>query len=112
MRDGAEERSAWAWIDLDALRHNARMALARAGDRTVIGVVKANAYGHGAEEIAHGLLAEGVARLAVVSVAEGAELRRSGIVDWRHGSARRVDASDASPSPWRISVTELSRLSV
>ncbi|CAM9427901.1 unnamed protein product, partial [Discosporangium mesarthrocarpum] len=47
--------------------------------RTVIGVVKADGYGHGATEVARGLLAEGVARLAVVSVAEGAALRRAGI---------------------------------
>jgi alanine racemase len=77
---GQGERPVWAWIDLDALRHNARRALQLAGGRTVIGVVKADGYGHGAEAVARGLLAEGVARLAVVSVAEGAVLRRAGIV--------------------------------
>lgn len=79
MREFAEERPVWAWIDLDALGHNARRAMACADGRTVIGVVKANAYGHGAEAIARGLMAEGVARLAVVSVGEGAALRRAGI---------------------------------
>jgi alanine racemase len=80
MRDTAEQRPVWAWIDQDALRHNARRAIECAAGRTVIGVVKADGYGHGAAEIAHGLLAEGVARLAVVSVGEGAALRRAGIV--------------------------------
>ena len=80
MRDTAEERPAWAWIDLDALRHNARRAIECAEGRVVIGVVKADGYGHGAIEIARGLLAEGIARLAVVSVGEGADLRRAGIV--------------------------------
>jgi alanine racemase len=46
----------------------------------VIGVVKADGYGHGAADIARGLMAEGVGRLAVVSVAEGSALRRAGIV--------------------------------
>ncbi len=80
MQDVAEQRPAWAWIDLDALRHNARRAIECADGRAVIGVVKADGYGHGLAEIARGLLAEGVARLAVVSVTEGASLRRAGIV--------------------------------
>ncbi len=80
MREPGEERPVWAWIDLDALRHNARRAIDCADGRTVIGVVKADGYGHGAADIAGGLMAEGVARLAVVSVGEGAELRRAGIV--------------------------------
>jgi alanine racemase len=80
MRESVEERPVWAWIDLDALRHNARRAIDCAGGRRVIGVVKADGYGHGAADIARGLMAEGVARLAVVSVREGADLRRAGIV--------------------------------
>ena len=42
-------------------------------------VVKANAYGHGAVEIAQVLIAEGVEWLAVSSVNEGVTLRRAGI---------------------------------
>lgn len=80
MHDAAEERPVWAWIDLEAVRHNARRALARASGRKVIAVVKADGYGHGAPQIARALLAEGVSRLAVVSVREGAALRRAGIV--------------------------------
>ena len=75
----AEQRPAWAWIDRAALRQNARRAIELAEGRAVIGVVKADGYGHGATEVARALLAEGVARLAVVSVAEGAALRREGI---------------------------------
>jgi alanine racemase len=75
-----EQRPAWAWIDQAALRHNARRAIALAGDRAVIGVVKADGYGHGAADVARALLAEGISRLAVVSVAEGSALRRAGIV--------------------------------
>jgi alanine racemase len=45
----------------------------------VIGVVKADAYGHGAVEVSRILRAEGAAWLAVSSVEEGIALRRSGI---------------------------------
>jgi alanine racemase len=45
----------------------------------VCGVVKADAYGHGAIEVARVLVAEGVQWLAVSSVDEGATLRRGGI---------------------------------
>ena len=77
--DHVEQRPVWAWIDQSALRHNARRAIECAGGRNVIGVVKADGYGHGAEVVARALLAEGVSRLAVVSVAEGSALRRAGI---------------------------------
>ena len=75
----AEERPVWAWIDRSALRHNARRAVTLAAGREVIGVVKADGYGHGAETVAHALLEGGIPRLAVVSIAEGAALRRAGI---------------------------------
>jgi alanine racemase len=45
----------------------------------IIGVVKANAYGHGAVEVASVLCAEGAKWLAVGSVEEGVTLRRAGI---------------------------------
>jgi alanine racemase len=45
----------------------------------VIGVVKANAYGHGAVEVARILCREGISWLAVSSVDEGVALRQAGI---------------------------------
>ena len=68
----AEQRPVCAWIDRSALRHNCRRAERLADGRDVIGVVKADAYGHGAEVVAHTMLASGVKRLAVVSIGEGA----------------------------------------
>jgi len=42
-------------------------------------VVKANAYGHGAVEVSRSLIAQGVSRVAVVSLDEGMALRTAGI---------------------------------
>ena len=45
----------------------------------MIGVVKANAYGHGAIEVSRTLLSHGVERLAVATLGEGLALREAGI---------------------------------
>ena len=50
-----------------------------APDSGVIGVVKADAYGHGAIEVSRILCREGAEWLAVSSVEEGISLRRAGI---------------------------------
>ncbi len=64
-------------IDLDAIYHNFKAVSARAGV-PVMAVVKANAYGHGALQVAK-LLEEECAFLCVSSVAEALELRKGGI---------------------------------
>jgi alanine racemase len=72
-------RPTWAEIDLDALLHNLTLVRRRVGDRPLLAVVKANAYGHGAVEVARVLEAAGVAFLGVALPEEGVELRRAGI---------------------------------
>src|SRR3954454_18168888 len=49
----------------------------------VAGVVKADAYGHGALEVSRVLVAEGAEWLAVSSVEEGVHLRNGGIMGAR-----------------------------
>ena len=49
----------------------------------VLGVVKADAYGHGAIEVSRVLVAEGARWLAVSSVDEGATLRAAGVAEPR-----------------------------
>ncbi|HKZ51348.1 MAG TPA: alanine racemase, partial [Dehalococcoidia bacterium] len=72
-------RPVWAEIDLDSLAHNARLLKERAAAAALFGVVKANAYGHGAVEASRALLAAGADGLAVISLEEGEQLRRAGI---------------------------------
>jgi len=70
----------YALISREQLRQNYRSVRAAAGPGVaVMAVVKADAYGHGAEEVARVLVSEGVEWLAVSSVAEGATLRRAEI---------------------------------
>ncbi len=70
---------AWVEIDHAAIRSNLTTIRRLAGGAEVIGVVKANAYGHGDVAVARTLAAEGVERLAVATVGEAARLRESGI---------------------------------
>ncbi|MGY3867670.1 alanine racemase [Aeromonas bivalvium] len=66
-----------AEISVAALRHNVKVLQAQAGDRRIMAVLKANAYGHGMVQMAQAL-AEAPA-FAVARVDEGIQLRRHGI---------------------------------
>lgn len=72
-------RPVWAEINLDNLAHNIREIKKVTKAAEVIGVVKADAYGHGALDIAPTLLENGVTRLAIAVLNEAVELRRGGI---------------------------------
>jgi alanine racemase len=74
-----------ARVDLDALKSNYRhivQYLAREGRERapgVIAVVKANAYGHGARQVALALEEAGADLLACADIEEGVELRAAGV---------------------------------
>jgi alanine racemase len=68
-----------AEIDLRALRANYRALNAYANGAKIMAVVKADAYGHGAVEIASTLRDEGCGHFAVATVEEAGELRAAGI---------------------------------
>lgn len=73
-------RRTWAEIDLDALAHNYHEARRRIGPGVkYLGVVKADAYGHGAVQIARKLEALKADYLAVSSFDEARELRENGV---------------------------------
>ena len=69
-----------ATVDLAALVHNLSQIRERLSHGcSILAVVKANAYGHGAIDISRALVGAGVTRLAVASVQEGVALRQAGI---------------------------------
>ncbi|MDR1566416.1 MAG: alanine racemase [Treponema sp.] len=73
-------RATKALIHLDNFRHNLETARKKAGEGPAICVpVKADAYGHGAVEIARTALENGAGYLAVAAVSEGAELRQADV---------------------------------
>jgi len=70
----------WAEIELDVLVSNFHSIKKIVGNRRKILVpVKADAYGHGALEVASCLEKEGAYAFGVASCEEGGELRRGGI---------------------------------
>jgi alanine racemase len=73
-------RPTWADIDAAAFRRNVIRIAGRlpAGSR-LIAVMKADAYGHGAAQLAKQCSPEHVAMIAVVMLEEALELRRAGI---------------------------------
>lgn len=75
-----QKRRTWAEIDLGRLAENyhALRALLQPGCR-FLGVVKANAYGHGAVPVARKLVELGAEYLGVACLEEGIELREAGI---------------------------------
>lgn len=73
-------RPTWAEIDLNALATNFHIVKDRVGpDVSVMAVVKANAYGHGAVECARRLEHEGADWFGVALPEEGIELRKSDV---------------------------------
>jgi alanine racemase len=70
----------WTEIDMDTIVENVQSIRRSLGSNVMImGVVKANAYGHDAPEIAPLLIQNGVSYLGVARLAEGIELRKSNI---------------------------------
>lgn len=73
-------RPAWLEIDLAALRANVALFRQRIQSQCrICAVVKGNAYGHGAVEVAKAALAAGATDLAVAIASEAEELRDAGI---------------------------------
>jgi len=73
-------RPTYADVDLGAIRHNFRTLRALVPPAVrMLGVVKADAYGHGAVEVSRALEAAGIDMLAVALVEEGRALRDAGL---------------------------------
>ena len=70
-------KQATVTIDLDAVAHNFQLVKELAPSSKIMAVVKADAYGHGATEVAKKL--KDANAFAVSRVSEGARLRESGV---------------------------------
>lgn len=79
MSNGLHFRPTRAEIDTHALQHNARLARQHAGDCHLLGVIKANGYGHGAVEVARAINGN-VDAYAVAFIDEALRLRDAGFV--------------------------------
>ncbi len=69
----------WAEIDLAVIEKNFHNIQKYVGNKPVMAVVKADAYGHGSVRVARRLERAGAARFAVATVDEAVELREQGI---------------------------------
>jgi len=73
-------RPTWAEIDLGAVAHNVREVRKKIGKKVrILGVVKADAYGHGVIPVSQAILAAGVSYLGVAGLDEALELREAGL---------------------------------
>lgn len=109
-------RPTWAVIDHDAIAHNVRLVRQRIAPAEVIAVVKADAYGHGAAQVARTALEAGASWLAVALVEEGEELRAAGITapilvltEPPPTAADRLVASDLTPTVYTLPFCEALR---
>lgn len=72
-------RQAWAEIDMGAFDHNVKEIKRQLNGIQMIGVIKANGYGHGATECAKVLAYNGCEKYAVATLEEAVNLREDGI---------------------------------
>lgn len=72
-------RPVWAEINLSNLDYNIKQIKQRVGDKEIIGVVKADGYGHGSVAVSKVLLENGVKTLAIATLGEAITLREGGI---------------------------------
>lgn len=72
-------RPAWVEVDTTAIEENTRRVRRLAQPALVMGVVKADGFGHGLVEAARAVLAGGATHIGVAIPEEGIALRRAGI---------------------------------
>jgi len=73
------DRPTWLEIDHGAISYNVRRLVELAGGRQLLISLKADAYGHGAVQVAQTALLNGATWLGVATLSEGVGLRQAGI---------------------------------
>lgn len=74
-------RPAWVEVNLSNLDYNIKNIRAKIGDRDMIGVIKADAYGHGSVKVAEVLRENGVKIFAIATLQEAITLREAGAME-------------------------------
>ena len=75
-------RPAWVEVNLSNLDYNIKNISAKAGpDKEIIGVIKADAYGHGSVAVADVLRQNGVKTFAIATLQEAITLREAGATE-------------------------------
>lgn len=74
-------RPAWMEINLSNLDYNIKQIKEKADGRELIGVIKADAYGHGAVKCAEVLRKNGVKTFAIATLQEAIQLREAGATE-------------------------------
>ncbi len=77
--DAIPDAGAWVELDRAAVAANLAAVRAKAGGRPVMGVIKANGYGHGVVPMARLLAGAGIDELMVITVDEALSIRDAGI---------------------------------
>lgn len=81
MIEPSEHRPTQAIVDLNAISHNVKQVMkGMKEDQVLFATVKANGYGHGAEQVARAAMEAGAKGLCVASVDEAIELRKCGLI--------------------------------
>ena len=71
-------RPAWVEVNLSNLDYNIKQIKEKANGRELIGVIKADAYGHGSVKCAEVLRKNGVKTFAIATLQEALTLREAG----------------------------------
>ncbi|ACB83905.1 alanine racemase [Natranaerobius thermophilus] len=79
MSESIPVRPTFSEINLDNLSYNFNRIREHVNNKKIMGIIKADGYGHGAVEIAEELLNQGVDYLGVAILDEAVELRKAGI---------------------------------
>lgn len=69
----------WLEIDYQAIKHNVQEVRKLVGSTKIMGIVKADAYGHGMIDCAQALMSCGIDYFGVACIDEAIQLRESGI---------------------------------
>ena len=102
----ADMGTCWIEIYLSALRSNFHVVQDHLeGNPSILSVVKANAYGHGAVPVSKALIKEGASVLGVATVDEARELREGGIDGRILILGRMVQADIPAALRWHTEIT-------